>query len=132
MFNISNRFIKYIVVGISCYLFDLLMLFSLVEFLHVNYLVSTSIALICATYLNFSLNKSWSFNSSETDMAAFRKYLLLFGVNYLFTITTMHVCVQYLKFNYLFVKVIVILSISLWNFFLYKNYVYKAKSEKPL
>lgn len=53
---------KYFIVGGSCTVFDLTMLFSFTHFLHINYLISSVLSFTISAIVNYYLCVNWVFN----------------------------------------------------------------------
>jgi len=53
---------KYFIVGSSCTVFDLAMLFCFTHFLHINYLISSVLSFTISAVVNYALCVSWVFD----------------------------------------------------------------------
>ena len=120
-----EKFFRYLVVGISTFLFDVGLLYGLVEIFKIHYLIATTLAWSSATIANYLLNKIWSFKSSASYFFSSLKYAVLLGANYLFTIFMMYVLVEILLFYYVYAKIVIVAVIACWNFFIYKHFVFR-------
>jgi len=120
-----EKFFRYLVVGISTFLFDVGLLYGLVEIFKIHYLIATTLAWSSATIANYLLNKIWSFKSSASYFFSFLKYAVLLGANYLFTIFMMYVLVEIFLFYYVYAKIVIMAVIACWNFFIYKHFVFR-------
>jgi putative flippase GtrA len=118
-------FLKYGIVGGSCFLLDIGSLYIFVEFVGINYLLAATLALGIATCMNYYLNRIWTFGSRTPVIWSFSKYVALLGFNYVLMIATLFIFVEFFGINYLVVKSLFMSLIVLWNFLAYKFYVYK-------
>ena len=123
-----KKIVKYGIVGGGTYLLDLGSLYFFVESLTIHYLVSATMAVIIATFTNYYLNKTWSFNDGRKMIESLPQYLSLFIFNYLFLILALYIFVEFFGVDYLMVKIFAMSLIIIWNFLLYKNYIYKSKN----
>jgi len=120
-----EKFFRYLVVGISTFLFDVGLLYGLVEIFKIHYLIATTLAWSSATIANYLLNKIWSFRSSASYFFSSLKYIALLGMNYVFTIFMMYVLVEIFLFYYVYAKIAIVAAIACWNFFVYKHFVFR-------
>lgn len=88
-------------------------------------LISNSIATISATTLNFIIQKAWAFKSKEQVTKSFAKYISVWLFNYCFTMFYLFLTVEKLGYDSTYMKISTYFFITIWNYFLYKNYVYK-------
>ncbi|EKE07164.1 MAG: hypothetical protein ACD_18C00175G0027 [uncultured bacterium] len=123
--SIRHQFTKYFLVGFSGLFLDLATLIFFKEFFGLN----ATIAVVCNQVLmltyNFLLNKYWSFKNKEMPHKQIVRYLVLAGFNYLFSVGVMYLFNHILEFDYRLVRIATIAVMVMWNFFLYKYWVYK-------
>ena len=127
-----KKFLKYIIVGGFSYLLDLGSLYFFVEYVKIYYLIAATLATVIATYTNYYLNKKWSFNDSRKIIKSLPKYLSLFAFNYFFMMVAMYIFVEFFGVHYLVIKVATMCIVVIWNFFLYKSYVYKHQTDQKI
>lgn len=65
-----RRFLRYTVVGVSTFLFDLLLLWIQVEMFHVHYLHAAVTGFLVAVSANYFLSRRWVFKGSSRRLAA--------------------------------------------------------------
>lgn len=104
---------------------EYLMIFLLVEFAGIYYLIGETIATMTGTSINFIIQKKWTFKSKKGYTDTIVKYASIWLLNYCFTIGIMFVTVDFFHWHYLVSKTLALCFIIIWNYFLYKNYVYK-------
>ena len=72
---------KFGVVGGLCFGLDLALYYFLTEMFGVPTYAAKSISVISATFLNYYLNKTWTWGQSNRDSKRFAKYLALYVVS---------------------------------------------------
>jgi putative flippase GtrA len=122
---VSPEFIKYFVTGVSGVGLDMGTLFVLKHYgrLTPTHAIIVNQALMLA-YI-FLLNKHWSFKSKGGHAPQAVKFGMLAGFNYTFSILWMHIGNGIFGFHYLLVRLVNIALATLWNFILYKTWVFK-------
>lgn len=60
-FGVRREFARYVIVGGTATVCDAVTLFSVTEFLKVNYLISAPIGFMVGTVVNYALSRSWVF-----------------------------------------------------------------------
>lgn len=72
---------KFGIVGGLCFGLDLALYYFLTEVFGVPTFVGKSISVISATFLNYYLNKTWTWGQSNRDSKRFAKYLALYAIS---------------------------------------------------
>lgn len=123
--EIRQQLIRYLFVGGSTFLLDIVTLTLLKERLgwHPTYAVAINQVLIFA--YNFSLNKFWTFNSRPLLHKQWMRYLLLAAGNYTVAVLVMALFTNYTEIDYRLIRVGTIALTTCWTFLLYKFWVYK-------
>ena len=123
--SVRHQFTKYLIVGISGVFLDLATLIFFKEFFGFN----ATVAVVCNQILmltyNFLLNKYWSFKNKEIPQKQIVRYLILAGFNYFFSVGVMYLFNHLVNYDYRLVRIATIAVMVLWNFFLYKYWVYR-------
>jgi dolichol-phosphate mannosyltransferase len=78
--KVIGEFFKFALVGLLGTILNLLVLYSLTEFLNVYYMFSAIVAFIIAATHNFILNKIWTFKENIRDRVT-SKYMKFFSVS---------------------------------------------------
>jgi len=125
-----GQFIRYFGVGFSGTILDIFSLWVLKEFFGLIPVVAVIFNQILVLLYVFLLNKKLSFKARGQTHEQIVKFLILAGANYIFAICWMWVFNHWLEFNYLLVRLVNIALSIAWNFFLYKEWVYKVASNK--
>lgn len=116
MHHIPHRFLKYAMIGVPCFLLDLLVLWILTSN-GLFYLYSVMISFIAGHTLNYTLNKLWTFRDSKIPFfSGYCKFILLGIVSIGLTELYMFVFTGALGIHYLYSRVITAVIVSLFNF----------------
>lgn len=122
-----QQFIKYAIIGASGVLLDLGTLTFFAEvLLFVPWGAVACNQLLVIGY-NFSLNKYWTFRNREMVHTQLVRYISLAGVNYVIGIALMYWFNEVFGIHYVLVRIGTIGLMILWNFLLYKLWVFKEK-----
>jgi len=114
------------VTSISCFGLDVLILFLLVELLLTNYLISAVISFIIAHTINYILSRYWIFKGTKTKFAqSYLQFFLVAIVGIIFLVSAMTILVETLNLHYLVSKILVAITLGLFNFFM--NYFFTFK-----
>lgn len=119
-----HNLIRYLLVGGSTFIIDLVLLVMLHGHLKINISVAASIAYWTSILYNFILNRWWTFSASESKKLHQHiiPYAILLGCNYLFTVLFVSIVSRH--FNYVAVKVVAVLLQTLWTYRIYKNVIF--------
>ena len=127
MFNyfLSKQFLKYVIVGLLGTGLDFLILFLLVEHLHLFYLLAALISILIVFWISFSLNKYWTFSKKEGNyFRQMLKYLLAHSVGIGINLAILTILVEIFGFWYILAKVIATTAVLAWNFLVTKKWVF--------
>jgi putative flippase GtrA len=72
---------KFGIVGGICFGLDLSIYYGLTEFLGTPTFVAKGISVVVATFVNYYLNKTWTWGQSNKDTKRFARYLALYAVS---------------------------------------------------
>jgi putative flippase GtrA len=127
LWSLRIFFLKYFVVGITSLFLDLLFLAFFKEIVGLDAVRAVMLGQLLVICYNFLLNKYWSFSAKNTDFLRTQliKYLILIFINYIIGIATMFIFNKLFGFDYLLVRTITVAVAVMWNFFLYKYWVYR-------
>jgi dolichol-phosphate mannosyltransferase len=119
-----KQFIKYVIVGGSGVLLDLVTFTFFTEVvLFLPWIAVACNQLIVIGY-NFSLNKYWSFRNTALPHWQFFRYMTLAIINYLVGVGVMYLFNQLIGINPYIVRLSTIMLSVSWNFLLYKYWVF--------
>lgn len=119
------QFIKYCLVGATGTGLDLLLLYLLVEYLHIFYLLAAAISTICAIVLNFTLNKYWTFKKRDGNyFAQLFQYAMAHAVGGGINLAVLTLLVEIFGIWYLIARLAATLVAVTWNFLATKKWVF--------
>ena len=129
-FLYKHHFVRYLFVGGTTFILDFGTLVVLHGKAHISLPIATSIAYWLSVMYNFSLNRGWTFDVSEKS--SLHKHALAYGLllafNYLFTVIFVSTLSHHI--NYAQAKVMAVFFQMLWNFFVYKNFIFVKTEHK--
>jgi len=123
--SVRHQFAKFLFVGGSGIFLDIGLLIFLKEFFAINAVLAVVLNQLIVMVYNFTLNKYWTFRSNAMPHRQLVRYLVLIGCNYVFGIGMMYVFHQIFGFDYRIVRLGTIGVMGVWNFFVYKYWVYR-------
>ena len=121
----SQQFRRYFTVGCSGVVLDLASLYLLKTTIGLTPVVAVIINQVGMAAYIFLLNKYWVFGSSGAFTRQVTRYITLMIVNYGIAIGWMWFFNSYLGFNYLLMRLANIALATVWNFLLYRFFVYR-------
>lgn len=111
------RFLKYIVVGFSTFLFDLLLLYILTDILFVNYVLSAGVAFLIAVSINYYLSRTFVFNRTTREfVGGYYWFIAIAGIGMLAVMGLMFLFVAIFGWYYLVSRVVIAGIVGLWNY----------------
>jgi putative flippase GtrA len=116
---------KYIITGVISFGSEYAIMYILTSFFHIWHITSNTIAILIVFWVNFFLNKYWSFKSDKKLVKQLILYLLLFAFNLGASNVIMYCFTDIWGVSYLISKVISTGMIVSWNFIIYKKVIYK-------
>ncbi len=124
------RFLTYASIGLSTFLFDLLLLYVLTDVFGVQYLFAAGVAFLIAVSANYLISRIYVFKGTERALGSgYINFLLIAGTGLAFVVGSMHVLVEVLGVHYLFARVSVAGITGLFNYLmnLYVNFKVAGK-----
>jgi putative flippase GtrA len=129
-----GQFIRYVIVGLSGFIVEYALFIILREKLAIHEILVNILVYTVIFWLNFLLNKFYSFRSRSN----FKKQLLYYGILFFFNMVVGNVLL-FSGIRYLLVlsfgegswpvaylpKILIMFFIISWNFVLYKKVIYK-------
>ena len=123
----SPQFVRYFIVGLSAVTLDIATLYLLKSVVGLSAVWSIVINQILLSSYVFLLNKYWVFASTGAFARQAARYFSLAAANYAIAIVWMWFFNEFLGFNYLLVRLANIALSTVWNFLLYRFFVYAKK-----
>lgn len=125
--------VRYCVIGGASYLFELIILFSLVKGLSLQRTVATGIAFWFGLISAFIFQKIFAFKDYSKEVKTLSKQSVAYGIlviwNYVFTLAVVSLMPkEYLLFS----RTLALIITTLWNYFIYKHLIFGKKSLKQI
>ena len=126
--KLAFKLIRYGVSGASATFTHIFLLYLFTDIWRIYYLISTSMAFVCAFFVSFSMQKYWTFR--DKDNTKVKKQMTLFFfiavTNLCLNALGMKTMVDFIGLNHLISQAIVSLGIAAWSFFAY-SYIFKSR-----
>lgn len=111
------RFLKYTLVGVSTFLFDLALLFVLVDVLGTDPVIAAGLAFVIAVSINFLISRVFVFKGSTQGFKrGYVNFIIIALIGLLIVTAGMYVMTVLLSVNYLFARVVVAGFTGCWNY----------------
>ena len=125
--------LRYLLIGGSCALGDMFLLYTFVEFFHIWYLYASIISWIIMSILSFLGQKHFTFkNTSKKYQTQFPIFILVaiagLGLNSL----CLFFLVSIVKIWYIFANIITKFIVLIWNFLAHKYITFKTKKPQNI
>ncbi|WP_211240572.1 GtrA family protein [Adhaeribacter aquaticus] len=121
------KFLKFGLVGFSGLALDFGVTYLTKEKLNWNKYLANSLGFIVACTSNYLLNRAWTFQSADPEIAwQFSKFLLVSVIGLLLNNLIIFLLTERFKQNFYVSKFCAIVLVFFWNFFL--NYLYTFTS----
>lgn len=127
--NKYNTFLKYIFVAGISFLIDISLFTMFNSLIKLSIIISTIIARIISSFINFILNKNKVFKSNSNKYLSFIKYYLLVAIQMFvsaFLVNTLH---KYININPTIIKVPVEGIIFIVNYIIQKLFIFRGQNE---
>ncbi len=112
------KFLKFGIVGFSGLLIDFGFTWISKEKLKVQKYVANGVGFSLAATSNYFLNRIWTFQSNNPEIAIeFSQFLFISLIGLVINTLILWLIVTRLKFNFYLSKVFAIMVVMLWNFF---------------
>jgi putative flippase GtrA len=124
------RLLKYSSVGVSTFLFDLLLLYLLIDYAKIFYPVATAMAFGIAVSINYILSRRFVFQGTLRSIhSGYGIFIAIASVGLVAVTGLMMVFVEVLHMNYIPARIIIAGIVGLWNYLmnLYVNFKVAGK-----
>ncbi|MGI1659694.1 MAG: GtrA family protein [Desulfitobacterium sp.] len=119
----NSIFIKYLIVGGSTALLELLIFLGLRRVMDFDVVSANVLAIGIATGCNFLMNRNWSFRSSTRVSRSFSLYISLILFNMVFTTWMITLLVSWGVLDF-WAKFFMMGAATVWNFLLYRKVIF--------
>jgi putative flippase GtrA len=127
--SVKRQFAKYFVVGVSGLVIDFTIMVMIKEVFDVRSAWAAAVSQIFSIAFIFTANKYWSFQNQHQTRAQMFRYSLVLAFDSIYAVAAMHFFSDVLGFDYRLVRLASIALMVVWNFFLYKYFVYRKPKE---
>lgn len=111
------RFLRYSVIGVTTFAFDLFLLFLLIDHFHMHYLPATALAFLIAISLNFMLSRYTVFHKTERHVVHSYLFFVSFAVLSVILITgLMHLLVSVFELHYAPSRIVIAGCVGVLNY----------------
>ena len=118
--------VRYVVVGGAAFVIDISLLAVFYEVLHVPLAVSTPMAFLLSFAITFLLQRTLAFGSQGKIGSSAIRYTILVAANTVAT-TAIVTSAAAVGFPWEIGKVIAVGSTTVWNYFAYRHWIFRAK-----
>ena len=113
----KKELFKFLIAGGSCFIIELIILYSLTEFIGFNYLTSSAIAFTIAVIINYIMCVRWVFETNKKQTLTMKLIFITtsiagLGINQL----CMWLFVEFLDVYYMLAKIFATAIVTIWNF----------------
>ena len=123
---IHSKFVKFCVVGAVSTVIDVIVLYALVEFIHMNLFVGASISLIVASIHGYTLNRIFTFQNINPNIKSqFVLYFIVSAVGLVLTLLLLKLFVDFMEIYYIYAKLVTVLLVTAWNFTINHLFVFR-------
>lgn len=136
LWSIRREFIRYFIIGTSSLILDLSSLYFFESVFHFSPVKSVVLNQIFILAYIFLMNKYWSFKSVGNTRKQMIRFLGVVVLNYVIAITWMWLFTNVIvveifddsKLNHTLVRTVNVAFSMVWNFMLYKFWVYRVET----
>lgn len=131
---LSLSFLKYLLIGFSSFFIQIALLFVFTQIFKMEKVPGNIVSTLLSMIFNFLMSNYWTFKSDDKAKASHGskliKYLILAVFNYCFdTLLAFPLLAVTWHVNQYISKVIITAMIVMWNFFIYKFWVFKKTDQ---
>jgi putative flippase GtrA len=126
-----KRFARYSFVGGGTFLFDLVLLFLLTDYLGINYVIAAGVAFAIAVSINYFISRRFVFKGTQRTLGrGYVNFLMIAGGGITFVMLMMYVLVSIFNAPYLVARVMVAGVTGVFNYLLnlYVNFKVAGKN----
>jgi putative flippase GtrA len=118
------QYFRYLICGGIATVTDVGLLFVLTHFLHLNYLIVAAVSFLCGITVNYTLNTILVFQSSGKIKKEFPVFAMIGLGGLAWTELILWFLVDKLNIYVMFAKMVAIVLVLQWNFFMRKKFVF--------
>lgn len=125
MKNLIEQMVRFVFVGGTATLLDMLILYILNYQLHINHLIAATIAFIVATFYNYALSMKFVFQSKFTGDEKHKEFVAFFILSLCglgLTLLGLAILVDWLHLDVMLSKIVIGIFVMMFNFVSRKIY----------
>ena len=125
-----KEIVKFIISGGTAALVNFSLLYFFTDILGIWYLLSSVLSFVFSFFVSFYLQKFWTFGDKNKE-ALYKQmviYLLIAFLNLTINTVSMYVLVDFFKVWYMLAQFFITAIIALWNFIVYKFFIFNQKA----
>lgn len=123
--NLDKQVVRYIIVGVASNTIGYLLYLVLTQ-LGVGHKTAMSCLYFIGVGINFYLNRSWTFRTTQSVRAGLARLLLAIALGYLLNLIWLYTFVDLVGWHHELVQLAAIVVISVYFFMINKHYVHAA------
>lgn len=122
--------LKYGAAGFSASLLELVLLYALVDYLHLWYLIGSALAFLFGMVVSFIARKFWAFRNKEMGARKLTKQLILyafvFGGGIILNLWAVYILVEWAEIHYILAQFISVSFVGFAGFAFNKAVTFRA------
>ena len=111
-----GEMIRFLIAGGSCFLLELATLWSLTEFVGIDYLTSAATAFVLAVAINYEMCVRWVWSSARSGSKVATIFLLTSAIGLGINQLCMYSFVEFGGLHYMLAKIFSTAIVTVWNF----------------
>jgi putative flippase GtrA len=124
----EKKLIRFLSVGGTCAIYNLISLYSLTSVLKLHYLFSFILVFLTGNLIGFYLNKYYTFKTQKNLFwKELLKYYTVMTSNFILGITLMFIMVNLLKIWYIYSMVLLTIGGTAYNYWLHNKWSFKKR-----
>ncbi|HPG34441.1 MAG: GtrA family protein [Lentimicrobiaceae bacterium] len=125
--DVAYKFVKFGIVGFTGVFIDFGFTYICKEWFKIQKYVANAIGFTIAASSNYYLNRIWTFNSHNPEIAVeFGRFFFISLIGLLLSTLVIYLLVSKVKINFYFSKLFAIGVVTIWNFVINLNYTFLA------
>ena len=125
---VSSQFMRYVVVGALATAIHYVILYTLLERLGLDGVLSTSLGLVISAAFNFVVNYHFTFHSNAKMLDALGRFVVVITLGLLLNAGIFWLLVTRLSWFYLLGQAVATSAVLLWNFLFSRSFIYVSRS----
>lgn len=112
-----RRFLKYLGVGCSTFLLDLLLLVLFIDLLGINHLLAAALAFLIAVSINYAISRAFVFKGTLRQVGSgYAIFLCIAGMGLALVVVGMYVLTDLFGIHYLIARICIASIVGFWNY----------------